>query len=185
MTPVVPLDDISLGLSDEASEKDTTSMLALCDGSTTHSRDVMIPREGPEPHAVKNVCVPLQELSYIRMTLESDGASSITVREAVQKEWAGDSKNFRRQSIPQERLENDHVSTGALEAKECGAREGKAPTGSAWDLGIWLSRSTRIKEHLVCTRMEVFRARMAKRRLEFRFWCGELHDAMNSVLLVD
>ena len=57
VTPVVPLDDISLGLSDEASEKDTTSMLALCDGSTTLSRDLMIQRKGLEPHAVKNVCV--------------------------------------------------------------------------------------------------------------------------------
>ena len=164
MTPVVPLDYISLGLFDEASEKDTTSMLALCDGSTTHSRDLMIPREGPEPHAVRDVCVPLHEVSYIRMTHKSDGESSITAREAVQKDWAGDSKKFQRQSISQERLENDHVSAAALQATESGAREGKSPTGSAWDLGIWLSRSTRIKEHLVCTRMGVIRARVAKRR---------------------
>ena len=186
MTPVVPLDFISLGLSDAAFEKDTTSMLALCDGSTTHSRDLMIPRKGLEPHGVRDVCVPLQELSYIRMTLKSDGESSITARETVQKEWAGDSKNFPRKSISQERSENDHVSTGALESKESGAREGKSPTGSAWDLGVWLSRSTRLKEHLICTRMGVIRARMAKRRPQFRFWGGELQDAMISVLwLID
>ena len=168
VTPVVPLDDISLGLSDEASEEDTTSMLALCDGSTTQSLDLMIPRKRPEPCALRDVCVSLQELSYIRMTLKSDGESSITVREAVQKEWAGDSKNFRRQSFPQERLENAHASTGVLEAKESGAREGKAPTGSAWDFGIWLSRSTRINEHLVCTRIGVIRAgRRTSRCYEF------------------
>ena len=50
-------------------------------------------------------------------------------------------------------------------------------------LGIWLSRSTRMKEHRVCTRI---RARMAKRRPQFRFWGGELQDAMHSVLwLID
>ena len=86
----------------------------------------MIPRQGPEPHAVIDVRVLLQQLSYNRMTLESDGESSVTARETVHLGWTGDSTNFQRQFINQERLENDHVSHGAVEAKESGAREGKA-----------------------------------------------------------
>ena len=48
-------------------------------------------------------------------------------------------------------------------AKESGAQEGKL--GSAWDLGIWMSRLTRTKEHLVSTRTDVIRSRTVKRPL--------------------
>ena len=70
---------------------------------------------------------PLHEVSYIRMTLKSDGESSITAREAVQKEWAGDSKNFRRQSFPQERLENDHVLLEHLRQQSLVLERAKPP----------------------------------------------------------
>ena len=78
-------------------------------------------------------------------------------------------------------MENDDASNGAVEAKESGAREGKAQTGSARDLGIWFSRSTRTNEHLVGTRVGLIRARMAKRRPESQRWDGELYDAMDAV----
>ena len=64
-------------------------------------------------------------------------------------------------------------------AKESGARKGKL--GSAWDLGIWLGRSTRTNEHLVGTRLGVIRARTVKRRPETLKWDRELYGAMKFV----
>ena len=59
----------------------------------------------------------LQELGYTRMVLKSDGGPSITALvTAVQKEWAGDSKNFHRQLIPRTSPVDDHASNGAVEA---------------------------------------------------------------------
>ena len=69
------------------------------------------------PYAVRGVCVFLQELGYTRMVLKSDGEPSITALvTAVQKEWAGDSKNFQRQLIPRTSPVDDHASNGAVEA---------------------------------------------------------------------
>ena len=51
------------------------------------------------------------------MVLKSDGEPSITALvTAVQKEWAGDSKNFQRQLIPRTSPVDDHASNGAVEA---------------------------------------------------------------------
>ena len=45
------------------------------------------------------------------MVLKCDGEPSITALvTAVQKEWAGDSKNFQRQLIPRTSLVDDHAS---------------------------------------------------------------------------
>ena len=99
-TPVVSL-DYCLGLSDSATGEGTTPMLALCDCNTTYSLGLMVPRKGPVPYAVRGVCVVLQELVYNHMVLKSDGEPSITALvKAVQREWAGDSKNFQTQLIP-------------------------------------------------------------------------------------
>ena len=162
------------------------------------------------------------------MILKSDGKPSITALvTAVQKEWAGDCKDFHPQLIPRTSHVDFYASKGAVEAmmhslegltrtskeglgrgsgnldpaylsdpavagetselptkpicvracgrtsfeeltmskipcplintkeavlaKESGAREGKL--GSAWDLGIWLGRSTRTNVHLVGTKL--------------------------------
>ena len=83
------------GLTDSTGEG-TPPTVVLCDGNTTYSLGLMVPRNGPVPHAVRGVCVFLQELGYTRMILKSDGEPSITALvTAVQKEWAGDSKNFQ------------------------------------------------------------------------------------------
>ena len=77
----------------------------------------MVPKKGPVPYAVRGVCVFLQELGYTRTVLKSDAEPSITALvTAVQKEWAGDSKNFQRQLIPRTRPFDDHASNGAVEA---------------------------------------------------------------------
>ena len=70
-------------------------------------------------------------------------------------------------------------SKEAVLAKESGARKGKL--GSAWDLGIWLGRSTKTNEHLAGTRHGVIRAKMVKRRLETLKWDRKLYGAMNFV----
>ena len=47
------------------------------------------------------------------MILKSDGEPSITTLvTAVQKEWAGDSKNFQTQLIPRTSPVDDHASNG-------------------------------------------------------------------------
>ena len=53
------------------------------------------------PHAVRGVCVFLQDLGYTRMMLKSDGEvpSIAALVTAVQKEWAGDSNNFHVQVL--------------------------------------------------------------------------------------
>ena len=82
----------------DSTEEGTTPTLVLCDGNTTYSLGLMVPRKGLFPYAVRGVCVFLQELGYTRMILKSDGEPSITALvTAVQKEWAGDSKNFQAQ----------------------------------------------------------------------------------------
>ena len=64
------------------------------------------------------------------MILKSDGEPSITALTAVQKEWAGDSKNFQAQLIPRASPADDHASNGAAEAMvhslECLTRTSKA-----------------------------------------------------------
>ena len=77
----------------------------------------MAPKKGPVPYAVRGVCVFLQELGYTRMVLKSDSEPSIrALVTAVQKEWAGDSRNFQRQLIPRTSPVDDHASNGAVEA---------------------------------------------------------------------
>ena len=76
-TPVVSLDYLFLFLSDSTGEG-TTRTLVLCDGNTTYSLGLMVPRKGPVPYAVRGVCVFLQEVGYMRMILKSDGEPSIT-----------------------------------------------------------------------------------------------------------
>ena len=79
----------------------------------------MVPKRGPVPYAVRGVCVFFffQELGYTRMVLKSACEPSITALvTAVQKEWAGDSKNFQRQLIPRTSPVDDHASNGAVEA---------------------------------------------------------------------
>ena len=51
------------------------------------------------------------------MILKSDGEQSITdLVTAVQKEWAGDSKNFQTRLILRTSPVDDHASNGAAEA---------------------------------------------------------------------
>ena len=104
-TPVISLDFFSLGLTDSTGDG-TTPTLALRDGNTTYGLGLMVPRKGPVPHAVRGVCVFLQELGYTRMVLKSDGEPSITALvTAVQKERIG-----RTSPV------DDHASNGAVEA---------------------------------------------------------------------
>ena len=117
MTPVVSLDYVFLSLSDNTSGEETVPILVLCDENTTYSLGLMVPRKGPEPHGVRDVCVFLPELGYIRMILKCNGGPSITALvTAVQKEWACDSKNFQRQLTPQVNPVDDHASCRAVEA---------------------------------------------------------------------
>ena len=55
-TPVVSLDYFFLGLTDSTGEG-TTPTLVLCDGNTTYSLSLMVPRKGPVPYAVRGVSV--------------------------------------------------------------------------------------------------------------------------------
>ena len=115
-TPVVALDALFLGLNDSTGEG-TTPTLVQCDGNTTYSLGVMVPRKGRVPYAVRGVCVFVQELGYTRMILWSDGEPSITALvTADQKEWAGDSRNFQTQLIPRTSPVDCHASNGAAEA---------------------------------------------------------------------
>ena len=115
-TLVISLDYFFLGLTDSTGDG-TTPTLALCDGNTIYSLGLMVPRKGPVPYAVRVVCVFLQELGYTRMVLKRYGGPSITALvTAVQKEWAGASKNFQRQLIPRTSPVDDHASNGAVEA---------------------------------------------------------------------
>ena len=52
-TPVVSLDYFSLDLSGSALGEGTTPTLALCDGNTTYSLGLLVPRKGPVPYAVQ------------------------------------------------------------------------------------------------------------------------------------
>ena len=105
-------------------------------------------------------CVFLQESGYTRMILKSDGKPSITALvTAVQKEWAGDCKDFLRQLILRTSPVDVHASKGAVEGM-MHSLEGLTRTskGGPWEevLGIsilptslilpWLAR------HLSCLR---------------------------------
>ena len=115
-TLVISLDYFFLGLTDSTGDG-TPPALALCDGTTTYSLGLMVPKKGPVPYAVRGVCVFLQELGFTRMVLKSGGEPSITALvTAVQKEWAGDSENIQRQLIPRTSPVDDHASNGAVEA---------------------------------------------------------------------
>ena len=46
----------------DSTGKCTTPTLVLCDGNTTYSLGLMVPRRGPVPYAVRGVCVFLQEV---------------------------------------------------------------------------------------------------------------------------
>ena len=117
VTPVVSLDYVTLGLYDRVYGEGTTLTLALCDENTTYSLGLMVSRKGPVPHAVRGVCVFLQESGYTRMILKSDGKPSITALvTAVQKEWASDCKDFLRQMIPRASPVDVHASKEAVEA---------------------------------------------------------------------
>ena len=82
-------------------------MQAQFDGSKKRSCSIRSPR-----------CLRfLQELGYTRMIRKSDGEPSISALvTAVQKEWAGDSKNFQTKLIPRRSPVDDHASNGAAEA---------------------------------------------------------------------
>ena len=51
----------------------------------------------------------------MRMILKSGEPSITAPVTAVQKEWAGDSKNFQTQLIPRTSPVDDHASNGAAE----------------------------------------------------------------------
>ena len=110
--------NFSLTSTDNAPGEGTTPTLVLCDGNTTYSLGLMVPRKGPVPRAVRGVWVFLQELEYTRMILKSDGEPSITsLVTAVQKEWAGDSKKFSNTvDSPPTCPVDDHAPNGAAEA---------------------------------------------------------------------
>ena len=115
-TPVVSL-DFFLGLTDSTTGEGTTPTLVLCDGNTTYSLGLIVPRKGPVPNAVRDVCVFLLELGDTRMILKSDVEPSITALvTAVQKELKRDNKNFHTQLIPRTSPVDDHASNGAAEA---------------------------------------------------------------------
>ena len=61
-TPVVSLDYFFLSLTDSTTGEGTTRTLVLCDGNTTCSLGLMVPRKGLVTCAVRGVCVFLQEL---------------------------------------------------------------------------------------------------------------------------
>ena len=140
-TPVISLDYFFLGLTDSSGDG-TTPTLALCDGNTTCSLGLMVPRRGPVPYAVRGVCVFLQELGYTRMVLKSDGEPSITALVTdVQKEWAGDSKNFQRQLIPRTTLLMITRQT-ELSRQWCAALKGsperaRLPWKRLWESRFW------------------------------------------------
>ena len=66
---VISLDYFFLGLTDSTGDG-TPPALALCDGTTTYSLGLMVPKKGPVPYAVRGVCVFLQELGFTRMVLK-------------------------------------------------------------------------------------------------------------------
>ena len=139
-TPVISLEYVFLGLTDSTGDG-TTPTLALCDGNTTYSLGLMVPRKGPVSYAVRGVCVFLQELGYTRMVLKSDGEPSITALvTAVQKEWPGDSKNFQRQLIPRTSPVDDHASDGAVEAMVHTALKGSPERARLPWKRLWESR---------------------------------------------
>ena len=108
-TPVVSLD-----LYDRVYGEGTTLTLALCEENTTYSLGLLVPRKSPVPHAVRSVGVFLQESGFTRMILKSDGKPSITALvTAVQKEWAGDCKDFLRQLIPRTSPVDVHAVQGS------------------------------------------------------------------------
>ena len=91
----------------------------------------MVLRKGPVPYAVRGVWVFLQELGYTRRILKGDGEPSITALvTAVQKEWAGDSKNFQTQLILRTSPVDDRAFNGAAEAMVHGL-EGLTRTSKA------------------------------------------------------
>ena len=55
-TPVISLDYFFLGLSDSTGDG-IMPTLAMCDGNTTYSLGLMVPKKGPVPYAVRGVCV--------------------------------------------------------------------------------------------------------------------------------
>ena len=105
-----------LGLFNSATGEGTTPTPFLCDGDTTYSLGLLVPKTGLVPYAVTGVCVFLHELGYTRMVLKSDGEPSIAALvTAVQKEWVGDSKNVQAQLIPRRSPVDDHAANGAAE----------------------------------------------------------------------
>ena len=113
-------------------------------------------RKGPVPHPVRGVYASLQELSYLRLILKSDGVTLITAMETtVQGKGTVDNRNFQTQLIPCTSPVDDPASNRAAEtvlAKESSAQEGKR--SSTWDIDILLKRLTRTNEHLVGTRTD-------------------------------
>ena len=86
------------------------------------------------------------------MILKGDGEPSIAALvTAVQKEWAGDSKNFSTQLIPRTSPVDDHASNGAAEAM-VHILEGltrKSKVASEESLGVSISSSPPILPWLV------------------------------------
>ena len=138
--------DFFLSLTDNTTGEGTKPTLVLCDGNTTYSLGLMVPRKGPVPSAVRGVYVFLQEI------LKSDGEPSITALvTAVQKEWAGDSKKFQTQLIPRTSPVDDHASNGAAEAMVHSV-EGLTRTGKVAleeSLGVSISSNSPILPWLV------------------------------------
>ena len=54
-TPVVSLDNFFLGLTDRTTGKGTAPTLVLCDGNTTYSLGLMVPRRRRAPYPVRGV----------------------------------------------------------------------------------------------------------------------------------
>ena len=83
----------------------------------------------------------LQESGYTRMILKSDGKPSITALvTAVQKEWAGDCKDFLRQLIPRTSPVDVYASKGAVEGMMHSLETHQIEQRGPWKR-FWESRS--------------------------------------------
>ena len=116
----------------------------------------IVPRKGLVPHAVRGVYASLQELSYLRMVLKSDGVTLFTaVETTVQGQGTVHNQNFQKQLIPCTIFVDDHASSRATEtvlAKEFPTQEGNR--SSTWDIDNWLKRLTRTNEQLIGTQTD-------------------------------
>ena len=67
----------------------------------THGSTTLFSEKGFVPHSVRGVHTSLQEFSYLRMILKSDGVTLITALETtVQGKGTVDNQNFQTQLVP-------------------------------------------------------------------------------------